>query len=240
MTDHAGFIAAILADPDADDVRLIYADWLEDHEQSERAEFIRVQVELAKFDVNDLAAKGMSKWPTTAAWHSESNRLIRLHAREIELSCLDRRDWMGAAKDIVPNGARFDDHLTWCRGFVESLACSAADWFAHADAITACQPVRAVTLTTRLSLHETGFCYAAVREKIILDAALRNGANRQNYPPTWDDGNIVSYIWPGITFTVPPSPYVTLTPREQPADSTGRTVLDNRDSPGWRQGIIGR
>ncbi len=40
-------LAAILAEPEADNLRLIYADWLDDHEQESRAEFIRVQIELA-------------------------------------------------------------------------------------------------------------------------------------------------------------------------------------------------
>src|SRR5262249_59482941 len=41
-------IDAIRDDPDDDLRRLVYADWLEEHGQAERAELIRVQVELAK------------------------------------------------------------------------------------------------------------------------------------------------------------------------------------------------
>ena len=47
MSQHAGFLRAILDDPDDDGVRLVYADWLDEHGQPERAEFIRVQCELA-------------------------------------------------------------------------------------------------------------------------------------------------------------------------------------------------
>lgn len=54
---HAGFIADIIEHPEDDSIRLIYADWLEDHGDPERAEFIRVQVEL---------------------WASYGNRLDRL------------------------------------------------------------------------------------------------------------------------------------------------------------------
>src|SRR5580700_6105903 len=42
MTDNDALLLAILADPD-DAVRLVYADWLEEHGDAERAEFIRVQ-----------------------------------------------------------------------------------------------------------------------------------------------------------------------------------------------------
>jgi uncharacterized protein (TIGR02996 family) len=46
----AGFIDAILTDPADDAVRLIAADFLDDRGEHERAEFIRMQVELAKTD----------------------------------------------------------------------------------------------------------------------------------------------------------------------------------------------
>lgn len=54
---HAGFIADIVEHPEDDSIRLIYTDWLEEHGDPERAEFIRVQVEL---------------------WASYGNRLDRL------------------------------------------------------------------------------------------------------------------------------------------------------------------
>src|SRR5262245_58187386 len=40
----AGFLADILEHPEDDTPRLVYADWLDDHGQPERAEFIRAQV----------------------------------------------------------------------------------------------------------------------------------------------------------------------------------------------------
>jgi uncharacterized protein (TIGR02996 family) len=42
------FLRAILADPSDDGPRLVYADWLDERGQAARAEFIRVQCELAK------------------------------------------------------------------------------------------------------------------------------------------------------------------------------------------------
>src|SRR3954447_18033797 len=48
MTDGTALLAAIRAAPDDDAPRLIYADWLDEHGQPERAEFIRVQCELAR------------------------------------------------------------------------------------------------------------------------------------------------------------------------------------------------
>ena len=46
--EEASILYAIRLQPDEDTVRLVYADWLDEHGQPERAEFIRVQCELAK------------------------------------------------------------------------------------------------------------------------------------------------------------------------------------------------
>ncbi len=53
----AGFRSAIADAPDDDTPRLIYADWLEENGQAERAEFIRVQIELAR-GVHDDQRRG--------------------------------------------------------------------------------------------------------------------------------------------------------------------------------------
>lgn len=46
---HDDFMGSIIASPDDDAPRLVYADWLEEHGgEPERAEFIRCQIELAK------------------------------------------------------------------------------------------------------------------------------------------------------------------------------------------------
>ena len=46
-SDSKGFLAQIVTCPDDDMVRLVYADWLEENGESDRAEFIRVQIERA-------------------------------------------------------------------------------------------------------------------------------------------------------------------------------------------------
>src|SRR5687767_4492465 len=44
---HEALLRAIIADPDDTTLRLAYADWLEEHDEAERAEFVRVQCRLA-------------------------------------------------------------------------------------------------------------------------------------------------------------------------------------------------
>lgn len=48
MTPDNPFLQALLAEPDDDTLRLAMADWLDEHDRPERAEFVRVQVELAR------------------------------------------------------------------------------------------------------------------------------------------------------------------------------------------------
>jgi uncharacterized protein (TIGR02996 family) len=56
MTDEPALLAAIAARPDDDTPRLVYADWLDDHGDADRAEFIRLQCALAQGGPDDPAA----------------------------------------------------------------------------------------------------------------------------------------------------------------------------------------
>jgi uncharacterized protein (TIGR02996 family) len=46
MTQDEAFLQAIREAPDDDAPRLVYADWLDENGQPERADFIRYQIEL--------------------------------------------------------------------------------------------------------------------------------------------------------------------------------------------------
>jgi uncharacterized protein (TIGR02996 family) len=50
MTDRAAFLRAICAAPDDDTPRLVFADWLDEHGDAKRAEFIRVSCELEQVE----------------------------------------------------------------------------------------------------------------------------------------------------------------------------------------------
>ncbi len=53
MNDHDALLHAIAEHPEEDVPRLMYADWLEENGEPERAEFVRTQVELARLGLND-------------------------------------------------------------------------------------------------------------------------------------------------------------------------------------------
>jgi uncharacterized protein (TIGR02996 family) len=114
MTDDA-FLSDIIENPDDDAPRLIYADWLDDNGDPDRAEFIRIQCALAR-DRN----------------HPERSRLLR---REAELRDKHASSWA----DPIP---RFADHYQFRRGFVESMRMPVGRFLEKADEFFARQPIR--------------------------------------------------------------------------------------------------
>ena len=55
MPDHGAFLRTIAEHPADDGPRLVYADWLEEQGDSDRAEFIRLQIDLARTEDDDPA-----------------------------------------------------------------------------------------------------------------------------------------------------------------------------------------
>ena len=103
MSDRDALLAAILAHPDDDTPRLVYADWLDEHDEPDRAEFIRIQHRL----------------PTLSRRTGEGRRLA---ARE---SALRRR--LFGHLDTLPFA-----RVTFRRGFVESVTSGLQIFAKHA------------------------------------------------------------------------------------------------------------
>jgi uncharacterized protein (TIGR02996 family) len=74
MSDRVAFLRAIAEHPDDDLPRLVYADWLDEHGDPARAEFIRVQCELTRLVPDD-------------------GRRSELHVRERELLKAHGHGW---------------------------------------------------------------------------------------------------------------------------------------------------
>lgn len=101
MTEEQSFLQSIRDDPGDDTVRLVYADWLEEHGQLERAEFIRIQCELAKTECDN------PHYPL-------------LKGRSDELEAENGTQWTGPISELSIYTADFH------RGFINrvSLYCS--------------------------------------------------------------------------------------------------------------------
>ena len=52
MTEREALLKAVCENPDDDTPRLVFADWLQEHGEEERAEFIRLQIALARGNYN--------------------------------------------------------------------------------------------------------------------------------------------------------------------------------------------
>jgi uncharacterized protein (TIGR02996 family) len=61
MNQADAFLQAILEAPDDDTPRLVFADWLDDHDQPDRVEFIRVQIELARLPQYELSRRALGR-----------------------------------------------------------------------------------------------------------------------------------------------------------------------------------
>jgi uncharacterized protein (TIGR02996 family) len=140
MTTLDDLLRAVLADPADDGARLAYADWLEEEGQTERAEFVRVQVALAvetrkTYQVRlKRRLKQMCRGVVTLRRWTWTNYVLDDLGWGLSIN-----GWPFCVVPVVP-------HATFRRGFVESVTCSCADWLAHGPAVVAAQPVTAVRL----------------------------------------------------------------------------------------------
>ena len=70
-SEQEAFLADVIEHPDDDAPRLVYADWLDEHGDADRAEFIRLQCELAKLEEWDARRPELER---------RQKRLLRLYA----------------------------------------------------------------------------------------------------------------------------------------------------------------
>ena len=119
MTHHDAFLADICLNPDDDAPRLVYADWLEDHGDADRAHFIRVQVALARIPAGHPQARALDAEAQTRLRPYEATWRSQLPA--------------------IP-GVTWED---FSRGFVESVFVDSVQFFdKHRARIFAAAPIR--------------------------------------------------------------------------------------------------
>jgi uncharacterized protein (TIGR02996 family) len=122
VVDEDAFLRAVIADPDDDAPRLIYADWLDEHGQGARAEFIRVQIALARMSTRDERRR---------RFLSRQRRLLRRYGET----------WAEPLRSLFWN---YQFH----RGFVESAICSnAREFLRRGEELFALAPIRDLFLS---------------------------------------------------------------------------------------------
>ena len=154
MSSEAAFLRTVCARPDDDLPRLVYADWLEEHSGDmpdpdaarARAEFIRVQVELARTPGNS----GCYEPGTDRPGHDPGTVRCRKCDLAVRAEKLFVRLPMESLGGETSHGSwrlTFTELKAWERGFAASVERIDAEcWLVHADEILARFPIRRVAM----------------------------------------------------------------------------------------------
>ena len=189
MTEREALLRAVRAHPDADTPRLVYADWLQERGDDERAELIRAQCRMRAPGLPDDDFRALS---------ARTNELLSAHGAEWKRAELPQFETFVTRYGPLyartsPPGLRWG---AFRRGFVESAVVSPGGirpLLEHQDAIFAATPLREFeTRWTPQFLHFTstfvnGFRYFE-RIEVIVDHLLRSGRDQLqiegylNYP----------------------------------------------------------
>ncbi len=150
MTTADAFLADIIARPDDDTPRLIFADWLTDNGEPEQAEFIRVQCELEPLRIHPF------KINCPVCWHKAYLE--------------NRQDVFDLQRVLLPLPP---GEYIWRRGFVHTVRCTCAGWLERGPAIVRQQPVQRVQLSDRkpLLVHGPQTVWGWLRNPIYDEAA---------------------------------------------------------------------
>lgn len=132
-------LKAVAASPDDDLPRLVAADWLDEHGEAERAEFIRIQIERAKADTPELAWREQALWNNPVlGWQWANEACPNLAGFVFDPNAGD------SLRAMRVNGA---ERVTFRRGFPFRITCTADEWLRHGGGIVPRQPVRELVLT---------------------------------------------------------------------------------------------
>ncbi len=145
--EEAGLLQDILDRPEDDVPRLVYADWLDEHGDEARAEFIRVQCELGRLKGPDwgwdeVRAEFIRVRAQRARREEWDGRWDELKKREQRALRGRRKEWLGAAGPLVRNGK-------FRRGFLEAAEVRPLDIVARGDELFRAAPLRYVRLAGR-------------------------------------------------------------------------------------------
>jgi uncharacterized protein (TIGR02996 family) len=128
MSDELALLTAIIANPDEDTPRLMFADWLQENGQPERAEFIRVQIEITPLPNRHTR-------PLNDRAH-DNERLTRFR----ELFAAHQEEW------LRPLGVKLPRAI-FRRGFVEELRVTPAELLKIGDVVLRREMLSSIEVT---------------------------------------------------------------------------------------------
>jgi len=127
MNEREALFRTIVESPEDDVPRLVFADWLEEHGEEDRAEFIRLQCAIAR----RLSAEGTVR---------DDEAFCVMWDRQSELLRTHRHRWVRELPEWVE--AQF-----FRRGFVAGVRVAAERWLDTGDELLAMTPVEQVAFT---------------------------------------------------------------------------------------------
>ncbi len=133
MTPEDAFLDDIRMEPESDAPRLIFADWLEDHGQADRGEFIRVQIERHRCADESPALRRRAEGLLQRHWDEWVRPLATLVGAE--------------PGEVWLRGGYHGEALAkFSRGFVSYLDMHASRFLAHAEELFRLMPIRHLRL----------------------------------------------------------------------------------------------
>ncbi len=146
MTADESFLQAVVESPEADAPRLVYADWLEENGQPERAEFIRIECRLGRLltepprrHVLESRARQLL-CITDGVFLYEGNLSPELEGRDRRLVSAHGARWAGPLAGLVKYGG-------FRRGFVEEVGLGGRQFLANSEDLFRLAPVRHASLS---------------------------------------------------------------------------------------------
>jgi uncharacterized protein (TIGR02996 family) len=150
MSPDNPFLQALLAQPDDDTFRLAITDWFIENGQPERAEFIRVQVELATL-TDPLQDQQVGVWRERTLdellrLQADRRRRQELEVRQRELLIAHGAEWARPLAEALDCGPGEWGGWVFHRGFVEYFNISAEVLLRHGEKLARLTPVRELFL----------------------------------------------------------------------------------------------
>ena len=180
------FLDMIIAEPHEDVHRLVYADWIDERGEGERAALIRWMV-----DNPDGHFQPLRDSVEMAFLGVRSD--VRRHWRLLD----DHRHiWWTAGYDLFLNSA-------WHRGFCNIVEWGWPDWNTHADTITRQHPIEEVRLLTWPELERMSHLLG--KSEYWLKDRPRQSVERDHHLyhlETKLSIELLNLIWPMIKFTL--------------------------------------
>jgi uncharacterized protein (TIGR02996 family) len=140
--DSVGLLKAIIDDPQDDLPRLAFADWCEENGDDTRAEFIRVQVELAAMpECRHEPPKGAGGQMGWMCSRCDQREFLQYRAGDLKNAT---RSTPWSHLDIVPG---YSAGWFWRRGFLAEIRCPLVAWLQHGQALAAAHPLERAELS---------------------------------------------------------------------------------------------